>query len=249
MIGIYDINQNSNLNYKTRLDIYKNSGFKELALYIDDRYNRPDENYTDIIKYAREIGLEIRQAHIDYKISNLICDDSTNEYFEYVSLKLQEASQLNIPYIVAHASMSNTPPEINDTQLSKFANLLNSFEDKNITLCLENVRNNTNLDKILNLKLPNVKVCFDLGHANCYSDVQKLFNKYKSNIICSHLHNNYGTDTHNILNDGNIDYKYFLNLLNQIPNASNCLECFPKDRDLSEIEFSKFILDCNKTIS
>ena len=148
MIGIYDINQNSNLNYKTRLDIYKNSGFKELALYIDDRYNLPDENYTDIIKYAREIGLEIRQAHIDYKISNLICDDSTNEYFEYVSLKLQEASQLNIPYIVAHASMSNTPPEINDTQLSKFANLLSSFEDKNITLCLENVRNNTNLDKI-----------------------------------------------------------------------------------------------------
>jgi len=41
MLGIYDLNICSNLDYKARLDIYKNAGFKEFALYLDDAHNRP----------------------------------------------------------------------------------------------------------------------------------------------------------------------------------------------------------------
>ena len=121
-------------------------------------------------------------------------------------------------------------------------------QTNNTTLCLENVKNNNNLDSILSLNLPNVKVCFDLGHAHCYGDEDKLFEKYKNKIICSHLHNNFGKDTHNLLTNGEINYFPFLQKLSSINNSSNCLECFPpfntnlnKLHVLSKREHSVFV--------
>lgn len=249
MIGIYDINTSSNLNYKERLNIYKKCGFQEIALYLDSNYQYNNENYIEIINYAKEIGLQIRQAHIDWKISNLICDTDSNEYFDYVETKLKEAHHLDIKYVVAHASQTNTPPKINSTQLQKFKNLMQKFKDDNVYLCLENVRNNDNLDKILELNLDNVKVCFDIGHAHCYDDEKKLFTKYQEKIICSHLHNNYGTDTHEVLDRGEIDYTYFIDKLSSIPQSSNCLECFPPtDSTFNKNDFEKFIKKCYNAV-
>ena len=134
MFGIYDLNECSDLNYKQRLDIYKNVGFQEVALYIDERYNNASENYVDIIDYAKKIGLKVNQVHIDYKISNLICDESTNEYFDYVSSKLVEAIKLGVKYVVAHASMGDNPPEINDVQIRKFENMMRGFFEDYCTI-------------------------------------------------------------------------------------------------------------------
>ena len=74
----------------------------------------------------------------------------------------------------------------------------------------------------------NVKMCFDLGHAHCYGDEKELFKNLEKHIVCTHLHNNFGKDTHNILNDGEIDYSYFLKLLKQsnFPNFKGNIEAF-----------------------
>ena len=72
MFGIYDIDKATTLNYKERLDIYKNIGFNEVALYLDNNYLKKTETYDQIINYAKEINLQINQVHVDYKISNLI---------------------------------------------------------------------------------------------------------------------------------------------------------------------------------
>ena len=114
-------------------------------------------------------------------------------------------------------------------------------------MSLENVRVNTNLYKALTLNHPNLKVCFDLGHAHCYGNEQELFKKYKNHIMCSHLHNNFKSDTHNILSNGEIDCKFFINKLLKIENASNCLECFPPyGVKLNKQEFIAFVKDCYK---
>ena len=249
MFGIYDINNCNKLTYKERLDIYKEAGFDEIALYLDERYQRDDESYIEIIGYANKIGLKIKQVHIDYKISNLICDESTSEYFYYVSAKLVEAASFGIPYVVAHASMTDNPPQIPQSQIDKFANMMKYLETLPTTLCLENVRNNYNLEKLLSLNLPNVKMCFDLGHAHCYGNEQQLFNKFKKQIACSHLHNNFGKDSHNPLNQGEISYEFYLTELEKIKDSSNCLECFPeKGKILSKEEFTEFVKRCYQTI-
>lgn len=246
MFGIYDVDKATTLNYKERLNIYKNIGFNEVAIYLDSSYLKESETYEQIISYAKEINLQIKQIHIDYKISNLITDETTNTYFEYLEQKINECINFNIPYLVTHASMGDNPPEITEKQLLKLKKLCEKYKDKNITICFENVRNNINLDKIINLNLPSIKVCFDLGHAHCYSDEKKLFDKYLPNICCTHLHNNFGKDTHNLLNFGDIDYKYFLDNIKKLNSkTSNCLECFPEyGKILNSEEFTLFIQNC-----
>lgn len=242
MVGIYDLNECSDLGYKDRLDIYKEAGFLEVALYLDLNYNRADEDYVEIIKYARNIGLKVNQVHIDYKISNLIGDDTTNEYFDYVSSKLDEATSLQIPYVVTHASKGDTPPKITSLGLEKLIKLSKDFENKDVYLCIENVRNNKNLDSILKLGLNNIAVCFDVGHAHCYSNEYTLFKKLKPFIRCSHIHNNNGEDTHQTPLDGEIDCKYFIKRLTKIEGASNCLECYPpRGHKLDSDAFKRFV--------
>lgn len=249
MIGIYDIDKVCNIDYKQRLKIYKNCGFNEIALYLDNNYLNENENYADIITYARNLDLQVNQVHIDYKISNLICDESSNQYFDYLESKILECISLKIPYLIAHASMGAEPPILNDKQLNKLNILLEKYKDKNVCVCFENVRNNYNLDKILSLNLNNIGFCFDLGHAHCYDNEKDLFEKYISKIKCTHLHNNTGKDTHNILSDGEIDYKYFLSKLKNIKEVSNCLECFPEyGVQLSKQEFILFVKKCFESI-
>jgi sugar phosphate isomerase/epimerase len=114
---------------------------------------------------------------------------------------------------------------------------------------MENVRNNTNLEKIVN-GIKNVKVCFDLGHAHAYANETQLFEKFKDEIQCSHLHNNFGKDTHNALSNGEINYKIFLEKLSKIENSSNCLECFiSQDTPVTLQDFVNFVKMCYHDIS
>lgn len=249
MFGIYDMNIDTVLGYKERLDVYKKCGFKEVALYLDNAYQKENENYESIIAYAKEIGLKIYQVHIDYKNSNLIASKQTNEYFEYLQDRLSQAYQLGIPYVIAHASKGDTPPPICEDNIEKFRSLMQGFENK-VTLCIEIVRNNDNLDKLLSLNLNNVKVCFDLGHAHAYGDEKELLAKYLPHIICSHLHNNFGKDSHQALDDGEIDYAPIVSTLSKIPLSSNCLECFPPKPNgaLSKQKFEEFVNHCYNAI-
>ncbi len=242
MFGIYDLNLCSDLTYKDRLEIYKQAGFTEVALYLDDKHNRNDENYVDIISYAREIGLTVKQVHLDYHLSNSICDPNTNEYFDYISQKLAEANLLQIKYVVAHASKGDNPPLLAQPQLDKFEKMMKNFVNQETVLCLENVRNCTNLFRILQLGLKNVAVCFDVGHAHCYTDEKQLFEQCKPYVACSHIHNNFGQDDHRCPKDGEIDLVWFAKQLTTDKNISNCLECFPpRGSQFSKEEFASFV--------
>lgn len=251
MLGIYDMNIDTTLGYKDRLDIYKKCGFSEVALYLDSGYQKDGENYTDIIHYAREIDLDIKQVHIDYKISNFITEN-IDAYCNYIASKLHEAVTLKIPYVVAHASKGNDPAVVSDKELNNFKIMMEKFKNEPVILCLENVRNNENLDRVSALNLPNIKVCFDLGHAHAYDNENTLYEKYKSHIISSHIHNNFGVDSHNIPRLGEIKVADFVKKLSQIPDSSNCLECFPEKESgnpLNKDEFLSFVEKCYKCAS
>ena len=153
-----------------------------------------------------------------------------------------KTEDLNIKYVVAHASKGDNPPLLNSTQLDKFEKMMNKFDNQPAILCLENVRNCTNLFSILRLRLKNVAVCFDVGHAHCYADEKQLFEQCKPYVICSHIHNNFGQDTHQSPKDGEIDLAYFAKQLTEIKNCSNCLECFPpRGSNFSKEEFASFV--------
>lgn len=246
-IGIYDLNECSTLDYKKRIEIYKSCGFTSVGVYIDENYMSNGESYIDIINYAKNVGLEVNQVHVDYKISNLICDDSSNTYFEYVEKKIKECVELKIPYIVLHASKGDDAPILKEEGIEKLKDLMKKYEKSGVCLCFENVRDNRNLAAIMSINIEGIGMCYDLGHAYCYDDVYSLFEKYKNKIKCTHLHNNYRSDTHNLLSDGEIDCKNVISLINGNEKIDNCLEIFPKrGKVLSEEEFILFVKNCYK---
>lgn len=60
-------------------------------------------------------------------------------------------------------------------------------------------------------------ICFDFGHANVgklniYREIKKIGNRLK----VTHIHDNYGTDTHNFPFDGDIDWKLAIKALKEI---------------------------------
>lgn len=240
-IGIYDLNECSSLNYKERLNIYKLCGFTSVGVYLDDNYMSNGEKYEDIISYAKEIGLSVNQVHVDYKISNLISDDSSNTYFEYVERKLNECIKLKIPYMMLHASKGNDAPLLTDFGLERLKKMMEKYKDSNVFLCFENVRDNRNLETILLSNINNVGMCYDLGHAHCYGDEYSLLNKFKNKILCTHLHNNNKEDTHNTLLEGEIDCFKMIPLINE-EKVDNCLEVFPvRGVKLNKEEFIDFV--------
>ncbi len=235
LIGIYDINDFKEIDFKCRLDAYKKVGFTSIGLYIDNAYMNSNENYEDIIEYALKIGLKINQVHVDYKTSNEICEN-TQKYLEYMEEKLLVCKKFSIKNMVLHASKGDNPPKINNEQLKKLSALANKYKDVNLSF--ENVRDNYNLEQILQLNEPNITLCYDMGHANAYNS-SYLLNKYKNKISCVHLHNNYGKDEHNLLSCGEIDYKKVLSVLSST-GCDCCLEVFP-DRDCPQTK--KFFVD------
>lgn len=242
-IGIYDILYCSDLNYTQRLNIYKKCGFKEFALYLDNSYMQGDEQYLNIVNYAKNIGLQINQVHLSYNIADYIFDESNNLFFDYLDKKAKECKNLKIKYMVIHASKGDFPPIISTKQLNKIKAVAKNNPD--VFFCFENIRSNTNLEKILALNVPNIKMCFDLGHAHAYSNETELFEKHKKDIVCSHLHNNFGSDEHLPLYEGEICYKPILKQLLEIKNCSNCLECFPpKGKKINKDEFEDFVKKC-----
>ena len=242
-IGIYDILYCSNLNYKQRIDIYKKAGFTQFAMYLDNSYMQDSERYVDVLTYAKSVGLSVEQVHLDYKISDYIFDQNNNLFFDYLDQKAKECKSFGIKYMVIHASRGDFPPKINKTQLNKIKNVAKN--NKNVFFCFENIRSNENLEEILKLNQKNIKMCYDLGHAHAYSNEIDLLKKHKKDIVCSHLHNNFGSDEHLPLFEGGICYKPLVKQLVEILGCSNCLECFPpKGKKITKKEFENFVKKC-----
>lgn len=77
--------------------------------------------------------------------------------------------------------------------------------------------------------LNNYSVLIDIGHAFCNNwDIEKLIYTLKTRIKAYHLHNNFGTDSHNRILDGQIRYESLLSICSKItPDATYILEYSP----------------------
>lgn len=92
------------------------------------------------------------------------------------------------------------------------------MEDKpeNFTICIENVLEdepNMMVEIVEKLQRPNVKLCLDLGHANCMSRLpaEEWIRVMGPRIGHLHIHNNDGThDQHNALSKGTLDMERIL---------------------------------------
>ena len=240
-LGIYDLDF-MDLDIKERFSIYKEVGFTHVGFYLDDDYLKRKETYVELIDIAKEVGIEISQVHLDYKNSNMLSLMDDNSFLRYIEIKVDEAISYGIKDLVLHASKGDEPPLISKYSLSRLKKLNRKLVKYNIRLCFENVRVNTNLDKVMKLNLDNICICYDTGHGHCYLDEEEFISKYKDKIVTTHIHDNFGSDDHMVVGKGNINWNNITRLLDTTNREFDYLECFPpRGVTLDKEEFISFV--------
>lgn len=190
----------------------KKAGFKNVFLTLNS-----DITEKEIVEVV-ESGLLIDNLHLPYnepyKFLNSLWmrDEETKKAIDILKRCIDIASHNSIGTVVIHASSSKKPPEMSAAGLANFYDLAEYCRTKNIVMAIENIKRIDYVEYLLtNLPLPNVKFCFDIGHANAFTK-----NLYSHNwdfllrhLHCVHLHDNDGkSDLHLIPGMGNIKWDF-----------------------------------------
>jgi L-ribulose-5-phosphate 3-epimerase len=144
---------------------------------------------------------------------------------EYVKKEIDLAHEFNAPLII-HGGAIVEPRLIKSTKKKSLARfllsldqLLNYAKSKNVDIFIENLSNYKNFSPFHYIfthpeevayvldKIPEVKIFFDVGHANIGNDPIGFFTQFQKSIIGMSFSNNNGVnDQHLSLEKGKIDY-------------------------------------------
>jgi len=149
------------------------------------------------------------------------------ESMDEIKRAIEAAEQMPFRYLVQHMGL-----EGEEFDAHKFENGLSSLEHLHafarplgVKLLLENIPNEYStpekvLEFIRTLHLPDIDVCFDVGHANIAGGIADAFYALKAHIRSTHLHDNEGDhDRHMFVGEGKIDWAEVMSLLQTAPGV------------------------------
>ncbi len=149
------------------------------------------------------------------------------ESMDEIKRSLEVAEQIPFRFLVQHLG---TGGEVFEDQ--KFEWALSSVEHLHafakplgVSVLLENIPNDiATPDRIIQLidtlHIPDLGVCFDFGHAHVMGSVAEAFNRLRSHIRSTHVHDNHKEkDEHLFPGEGSIDWKEALELLRGAPHV------------------------------
>jgi len=161
--------------------------------------------FQDIIIHSRDI-----------KIQNI----SKERIFQNLLI----AKELNAEYIVFHGNFNPLIRHLSYEKnwVEQNAKLWHeAIERYDITILIENVWETSPgifLNLINAVNSPKLKICFDTGHANIFSEVplEEWFSCLRDNIAYIHINDNEGKfDNEMVPGDGNINWHEFSDLINK----------------------------------
>ena len=241
-INLYYVN---GVDTKEKLDLIKSTGFNEYYTGIYDK--NETLTFEEQVEYAKKLGLKCSMVHCSYyepKLDNFWLDnvdgeEVCNSYLEQIK-KCDGVSNNFVVHL--NGSKNSTVSEVG---LNRIKKLLAECEKYNINLCIENLYSGEEIPYIFqNIKHPNLKICFDVGHKNFLTPNFNLLQSYGKYVTVLHLHDNDGlTDQHNICFTGTVDWNGFAKQIAE-HNLILCLEVKLKDKT----QYISFINDCYSAI-
>lgn len=172
---------------------------------------------------------------------------------EVIERTLRAASALGARYMVLHPMYrEENGDEITDPE--RFVKLNAEYtrpyvelaEKLNIIILSENLDTGASIDPrnivelVKEIDSPCFGWCFDVGHANCFGFAPDILKECEVVPLSLHIHDNDGRgDDHYIPGDGNIDFKLFISVLEEIGYKGDCVleahyqskEALDEDRD------------------
>lgn len=197
----------------------KKAGFKKVFFsWVYDTWGESQEYIYNLIK---QNNLEIVFAHVGYRgtydFNKVWLEGKDGDKIVNNLIKdLQILKDHNINIAVVHPS-NTIEVDISEIGLKRWKKIIKHAEKIGITIAIENLRYIKFVEFLIdNIKSPNLKVCYDSGHAHCHTKGKFDFEKFKDLIVATHIHdNNNEQDLHLIPFHGNINWKEVLHKLKE----------------------------------
>ncbi len=236
MITILDTFENITATKEEKYEILKRVGFDGVMLPWSADYG--DITFKDNPKLARDAGLFIENIHAPFKDANEIWNNNQlGEMIIESHIQLvNDCYNEEISTIVLHLTGGDTPPEPSLIGLERLKRLIFHAYERDITIALENLRTIKHIEYVLeNINTPNLGICFDSGHQNCFTKESDILNYEAFNIKALHLHDNNGLkDQHLLPGDGLIKWEELIPKIYKKYNGPIALEIVKKEDE--EIE-------------
>jgi sugar phosphate isomerase/epimerase len=147
------------------------------------------------------------------------------EAVDEIKRALDTAEQLRFGYLVQHMGGSREPADARrfDAAFNSLEHLHLFAKQRGVKIALENTPGElatpANLRQfIADTRLTELRLCFDIGHANLGDGVATSFEAMRELVVTAHLHDNHGVkDEHLPPGQGAIDWKAALPMLGDVP--------------------------------
>ena len=206
MIGI-SANNGYLIPLEFRYPLFKAAGFDTMILGWD---NSEMATRVDRVWLAKAFDLKIEHAHGSVRnINTLWLDDSEGtRTCNRLLHEIDDCAEFGIKTIVLHLTSGFTPPPVSKIGMERVEHLVRFAENVGVHLAFENWRVPQHLQTVLDtFNTPNIGLCFDSGHMNCWTSDTDWLTLYKDRVFAVHLHDNDGSgDEHRIPFRGTVNW-------------------------------------------
>lgn len=223
--------------FEERLRLIREAGFGSTAIWWEEKNPRIRELRHRAPELIRDAGLGLDNIHAPYYACRELWSDKAADRTQSVDLHrswLDDCSRHGIPRMVMHVSLGSNTPPAGTSGLDSFQRLVDHAERANVTIALENTRNDSYLDYLFErIESPRLALCFDTSHDHLYNAVRgRLLDRWCLRLAALHLSDTDGKrDRHWIPGEGVVDFGVHQQKWNGTYAGAYMLECVPKDRN------------------
>jgi len=196
-----------------------------------------------------EIELKKVKNVIPVLVGHLPEIDFKEEEIERCKKFIEILSNQNIKLVIIHLFSRNLPTKNNlDLKIKRLKELTAFAKSKSSILALENTEEDVNVLKKVFDKIPEIKFCLDIGHANLFAKENRsvsLINNFGKILKHVHIHDNVGGDAekfdlHLPIGAGRINFKPIFDKLKKMEYSGDItLEVYNPDKEYRKISIDR----------
>lgn len=221
-----------------RMAAIRRAGFDDVMLWWGDEFEKTDGSPRALWRMARAEGLGVRTAHFPNHRAHWLWlpGERGDAYEAQMRRAVEDCGALGIRHLVVHTTRQLMTPEPNEAGVERLGRVLTLCEREGVNIALENTRFlRYNAYLYERLSSPNVKFCFDSGHAHCFTPGEDPLGRFGDKLCTMHLHDNFGPeagDEHHLMGEGDVDFDALFARLRALQPESYNLEsyCDPTSR-------------------
>ena len=165
-------------------------------------------------------GMEYDTIHGPFSHINDIWFDTDAGDMMYKELTecIDQCAEIKAKAMVVHLSSGLIAPAISEVGQARFKRLVDYAIRKNVKIAFENQRKLANLAWAMETfeDTDMVGFCWDCGHESCFTPGREYMPLFGKRLICTHIHDNVGIDSHQLPMTGSIDWKAFSDVFKEI---------------------------------